>query len=230
MSEWRQRVREELQREVARTGSALVRRQALLDAAQAWFPRVSSGKTPGQTMSRVLQELRDLGELEFVSPGVYSVLVQSREEAAQREHDLRGPKVRSGERKLRAAMVASRPFQRHFRSYVLPNFGHECAACGLAPEWFLDAAHLRPAGTYPDLAGDPSAGVALCKNHHLALDRGLFVIEADLTISVSKRAIRNPGPELSRTILQMDGQKLRAPRHFDLNPLALPSIGPGLAT
>ena len=228
MSEWRQRVREEIRRQVARSGSPLVTRQAILEGAQAWFSDVSSGKTPEQTLSRVLQELRDLGELEFVARGTYSALVETEGETALREEVL-APKVRSGARRFRLGRIAGRPFQPSFRSYVLPNFGHACAVCGLTPEWFLEAAHLRPVTMREDLAGDPSAGVALCKNHHMALEHGALVIEADLTLRVARRDIPVTSPELERVLLQYDGRPLRAPRHFDLHPDALPSIGARVA-
>ena len=225
MSVWRARLRQEIRRQVALTAENKLTRQALLEGAREWFPEVSTGKTPEQTVSRVLQELRALGELEFVARGVYAVVLESEEETAERERVFLAPKVLPGERRWRPTMLPTRPFQPNFRSYVLPNFGFACAVCGLAPEWFLDAAHLRPVGTHPDLAGDPSAGVAMCKNHHKALDQGLLVIEKDLTLSVSRRGLSSTVPELDRLVFEHEGRKLQGPRHFELNPLALPSIG-----
>lgn len=222
---WRDLVREEIRDLVQATGSNVITRQALLSKAEPRFRLAfPQATTPGQTMSRVLQELRALGELEFVTPGVYSVVPTSPEEAAQREEDL-APRKMSGERRLRPAMVAGRPFQRPFRSYVLPNFGLACGVCGLSPEWFLEAAHLRPIGTHPQLAGDPSAGVALCKNHHKALDIGALVIERDLTLRIDPEMRRLPGDETRRVLLDYEGRSLRLPEHFDLTLDALPSIG-----
>jgi putative restriction endonuclease len=58
---------------VLRTGSTIFDRQTLIDAEG---PRIlgdtgSGGATPWQTLSRVLQELRDEGLLEFVGGGTY---------------------------------------------------------------------------------------------------------------------------------------------------------------
>jgi putative restriction endonuclease len=58
---------------VLRTGSTIFDRRRLIDAEG---PRIladtdSDGATPWQTLSRVLQELRDSGLLEFVAPGTY---------------------------------------------------------------------------------------------------------------------------------------------------------------
>lgn len=62
-----------VRRYVQRTGSTLFSRQALIDAEgpQILLDTASTGSTPWQTLSRVLQELRDEGHLEFVEAGVY---------------------------------------------------------------------------------------------------------------------------------------------------------------
>ena len=56
-----------------RTSSTLFDRQAFMDSElpQIVLDAGSTGATPWQTLSRVLQELRDEGLLEFVGPGTY---------------------------------------------------------------------------------------------------------------------------------------------------------------
>jgi putative restriction endonuclease len=70
---WSEAVLTAVRRHVRRTGSTIFSRQGLIDAEMEAIVAAtgSSGATPWQTLSRVLQELRDAGALEFVGDGVY---------------------------------------------------------------------------------------------------------------------------------------------------------------
>ena len=70
---WSEAVAAAVRRHVLRTGSTIFDRQTLIDAEgeRILIETGSGGATPWQTMSRVLQELRDQGLLEFVGPGTY---------------------------------------------------------------------------------------------------------------------------------------------------------------
>lgn len=65
-----------------------------------------------------------------------------------------------------------------FRRKILEVYDHQCAACGLriklpvSDTSFVDAAHLIPFSTSHN--DHPSNGLALCKNHHWAMDRFLI--------------------------------------------------------
>lgn len=226
MSRWRDLVRAELRRWIAEGRGDVVARQDLLreslPSLAAEFPDAA---TPDQTLSRVLQELRDLGELEFVAPGIYRIFIEAPAESERRERILRGPPLPKGRSVVRNRPVRVRPYQPAFRSWVLPNFGHACAVCGLAPEWFLQAAHLRPIVAHPDLESDASAGVALCHNHHAAVDQGCIVIEKDLHLTLRRDLLSPMTDEARRVILAYEGKSLREPQRFPLNEDALPSVG-----
>jgi putative restriction endonuclease len=66
-----------------------------------------------------------------------------------------------------------------FRRLILEIYDHQCAACGLRIRLpsgtdvsFIDAAHLLP---WHEFRNDhPTNGLALCKNHHWAMDRQLI--------------------------------------------------------
>lgn len=65
-----------------------------------------------------------------------------------------------------------------FRRKIIDIYDHQCAACGLRIKLpvheacYVDAAHLIP---FSESANDhPSNGIALCKNHHWAMDRHLI--------------------------------------------------------
>lgn len=70
---WSEAVLTAVRRHVRRTGSTIFSRQGLIDGEMEAIVAAtgSSGATPWQTLSRVLQELRDAGRLEFVGDGIY---------------------------------------------------------------------------------------------------------------------------------------------------------------
>jgi len=78
-----------------------------------------------------------------------------------------------------------------FRRLVLEIYDHQCAACGLRIRLpagndvsFIDAAHLIP---FSESRNDhPTNGLALCKNHHWAMDRDIIAPGPDLHWHVSK--------------------------------------------
>jgi putative restriction endonuclease len=77
-----------------------------------------------------------------------------------------------------------------FRRRVLEIYDFQCVACGLRiwmPEHelsFVDAAHLVP---FSHTRNDhPTNGLALCKNHHWALDQRLIAPDADAVWRVSR--------------------------------------------
>ena len=71
---WSEAVADAARRHVAKTGSLIFTRQALIDAELDAIvaDTGSAGATPQQTLSRELQQLRDAGVLEFLDHGTYS--------------------------------------------------------------------------------------------------------------------------------------------------------------
>jgi len=74
-----------------------------------------------------------------------------------------------------------------FRRVVLRAYDYRCAACGLRvlvdDLVLVEAAHLVPFAVSRD--DDPRNGMALCKNHHWAMDRELIAPTTALTWHVS---------------------------------------------
>lgn len=70
---WTDAIDAAVRRHVARTGSPVFTRQALMDAELDAIiaDTGSAGATPHQTLSRELQQLRDAGVIEFVDQGTY---------------------------------------------------------------------------------------------------------------------------------------------------------------
>lgn len=101
-----------------------------------------------------------------------------------------------------------------FRRKVLEVYDYQCAACGLRirlPEHeltFVDAAHLVPFALSRN--DHPTNGLALCKNHHWALDQHLIAPDQTAIWRVSRHIEprRSPGEkELSR----LEGERLLPP-------------------
>jgi putative restriction endonuclease len=101
-----------------------------------------------------------------------------------------------------------------FRRKVLEVYDFQCAACGLriklpdADLTFVDGAHIIP---FQESRNDhPTNGLALCKNHHWAMDRFLLVPTPDRIWKVSKKldARRSDG---ERMLLELNGQPVLPP-------------------
>lgn len=81
-----------------------------------------------------------------------------------------------------------------FRRIILEIYDYQCAACGLRirlPQiddlTFVDAAHLIPFSDRVQGCNDhPTNGIALCKNHHWAMDRFLIAPAPDRHWQVSR--------------------------------------------
>jgi putative restriction endonuclease len=76
MRTWRESVAAALMRQAGKQHTGIVTRQQLIEGE---LPRIvretgSRGATPEQTLSRVLQDLRDDKQIEFKGPGEYRLL------------------------------------------------------------------------------------------------------------------------------------------------------------
>jgi len=109
-----------------------------------------------------------------------------------------------------------------FRRQVLEVYDYQCAACGLRI-WlaeheltFVDAAHLVPFSLTRN--DHPTNGLALCKNHHWALDQRLIAPGSDGRWHVS----RHLEPRRSRgeeELARLSGEKLLSPAESAFAPL-----------
>lgn len=102
-----------------------------------------------------------------------------------------------------------------FRRIVVSLYEQRCAFCHLKiissdNQTIVDGAHIKPFSEFRD---DRFAnGLALCKNHHWAFDRGWFSISDDYRIIVPGNRITEEPPNKSRTM-----------QEFNHEPLFLPS-------
>lgn len=108
-----------------------------------------------------------------------------------------------------------------FRRRVLEIYDFQCVACGLRiwmPDLelsFVDAAHLVP---FAETRNDhPANGLALCKNHHWALDQHLIAPDAGAVWRVSRyvEPRRSRGEE---ELARLAGQVLLPPAESAFAP------------
>ncbi len=111
-----------------------------------------------------------------------------------------------------------------FRRVILEIYDYQCAACGLRIRLpleedvtFVDAAHLIP---FRENQNDhPTNGMALCKNHHWAMDRGLIAPHPDgfWRVSGKLRPHRSPG---EKELAELGGREFLPPREEAFYPRA----------
>lgn len=108
-----------------------------------------------------------------------------------------------------------------FRKKILELYGHRCAACGLEigfgslPMGLLEAAHLVP---FNETQNDhPTNGMALCRNHHWAMDSHLIAPSLEGVWRCSSRVVpRRSGAE--RELSALDGLEVITPKQEVFRP------------
>lgn len=176
---WREAVSDAIARLTIRRGSNIFTRQLLLDEELPAIVKAigSSGKTPAQTLSRVLQELRDTTEIEFVGDGEYRLIASSLIPITSEAESV-GPS-------LRIPTVVSRIARdsRIVRKLKI-QYGFRCQLCGerieLKSGFYCEAHHLRPLG-YPHNGPDIESNlIVVCPNHHTQLDYAAIIISPEI--------------------------------------------------
>ncbi|MDB9509302.1 MAG: HNH endonuclease [Microcystis aeruginosa BS13-02] len=76
-----------------------------------------------------------------------------------------------------------------FRKSVVHLYDYQCSFCGLKvihslTQSIVDGAHIKPFARFYD--NQINNGLSLCKNHHWAFDQGLFTIDDQYKIMISK--------------------------------------------
>ncbi|MBU6164702.1 MAG: HNH endonuclease [Alphaproteobacteria bacterium] len=93
--------------------------------------------------------------------------------------------IKNVERRLIVQKIVKRYRAFDFRKRVLTAYGNKCAVCDLDLD-LLDAAHIVPVNA-PGSTDETRNGLALCKNHHKALDDILISVAPDYRIEVSEK-------------------------------------------
>ena len=209
MSQWREVVRRELHRYREQTGHDVVERQDLLEQAlpilEEEFPDAS---TPGQTLSRVLQELRDRDEIEFLDfEGTYRIGDLDHEFTEEDWTELGDHRY---EANTYETTVTARSLPARFRDAVLSWYGARCPVSGVDHAELLDVAHVLSWSDNQDVRTDPGNVLILDKTHHEAFDRGLFTIDDGYRLQVMP-GFSTESELLQSSLVDSDGQELTFP-------------------
>jgi predicted restriction endonuclease len=134
----------------------------------------TAGRTPAQTLSRVLQELRDEGYLEFDGLGRYKLLSSSSQPVAsdipsQYQTPARAPATIH--RVIRDVGIVGE---------LKRLYGYRCQICEtrleLSSGFYCEAHHLKPLGTPHNGPDTKTNMLIVCPNHHVLLDYGALKI------------------------------------------------------
>ena len=129
------------------------------------------------------------------------------------------PQVELRRRYITAA-VQQRLHQAAFRERVLSAYRVHCAMCHLRHRELLDAAHILPDAD-PDGLPKVSNGLALCKIHHAAFDKGILGIRPDYVIEVRGDVLaETDGPMLRYGLQALHQSRLLLPRRPEDRPSA----------
>lgn len=157
----------------------------------------SAGATPEQTLSRVLQELRDDGVLRFSSNGVYEILrrpviaedsdlAEKQLDQAVRQGLLRFGDIETGDT-LRFGR--QRKGQDQLRKLTLINYRNRCAVCDVKDTALLVTSHVRPWADDPLARGKLANAICLCEPHDSLFEHGYWSLSDDLR-PIRKQPIR----------------------------------------
>lgn len=108
-----------------------------------------------------------------------------------------------------------------FRRIVVSLYQQNCAFCRLKivsrdSQDIVDGAHIKPFAEFHDDRFDN--GIALCKNHHWAFDRGWFSISDEYKIIVPHDRFHEEAPHDMRSMQDFNGEPILLPNQENYNP------------
>lgn len=189
---WKEAVTFVLRAYTRRHATAQVDRRKFLDEELSRILELtkSTGKTPAQTVSRVLQELRDEGFLFFSSAGKY-VLTDMKFDVAAEDapEDVIENAARCGELVLKDVDVSDvvrsnrvRQGISALRRATLSNYGHTCALCDVRAIPILVTSHVARWADRPEARGLLSNTICFCSLHDSLFEHGYFSLDDSLQV------------------------------------------------
>jgi len=226
-----------IRRVTSRTGTAFFTRKELIsqELDQIAAETETEGATPHQTLSRILQDLRDAGHLRFLGRGEYELLhyrpaTSALSSTEQEPATEKLPEIISPERvmlppKPPVAVDIGEPsppdranvtVRRIIRDTKIVEqlkvlYEFRCQICGFTIELtdgrcYCEAHHIRPLGSPHDGADITSNIIVVCPNHHAMLDYGAIPITA-AALLFSRHHIGDENIEYHNTQIQKTANK-----------------------
>jgi hypothetical protein len=198
MMQWREAVLSSLKAYCHRRSTRIIERQAFIADQMEDITRIteSKGATPAQTLSRVLQDLRDEGVLEFLAPGQYLLLdtvinVEDEELPDDAiDHALRANLLQIGivPTDNPQALVRQRKGRARIHQLTIENYGSCCAVCDVADPVLLVASHIIGWAEAPKHRGNLSNIICLCRIHDALFEAGYWSLDDNLSL-VKKESV-----------------------------------------
>lgn len=216
---WREAVITALHRYAKKHSTKNITREGLInEELAAIIHQISSvGKTPRQTLSRVLQELRDDGVLYFTSSGNYLLVDQNIELSNEDLPDdaidfaLKNNKLVIGNLPTRESKAEARyrHGQSRIRQLTLENYSSNCALCDIRSTDLLISSHIARWADDPTGRGDLSNVICLCCFHDTLFEKGYISLSDDL------RILRKDSPSNMLNSIFLATNDFKPPKHFE---------------
>jgi HNH endonuclease len=189
---WREAVLSSLKAYAQRHATHVIQRQDFIAEEMEAISSAtqSQGATPTQTLSRVLQDLRDRGAVEFLDPGSYLLLDVPIDVEAEDlsddaiDHALRATRLRFGfvPTDSQPAIIRQRRGQARLRALALEAYQSCCAVCDITDSSLLVTSHIVGWAEDPEHRGDLSNVICLCRIHDALFEAGLWALDDDLSL------------------------------------------------
>jgi len=150
----------------------------------------STGRTPHQTLSRVLQELRDEGLVDFLGNGNYFLQDTAidideedfTDEAIELAIRAQRLILRDVETATTAVLARRRRGQDRLRHLSLEQYSRTCAVCDISELPLLIASHILPWAEAPNFRGRLDNVICLCRFHDVLFERGYWSLTDDFAL------------------------------------------------
>ena len=159
---------------------------------------VTVGKTPAQTLSRELQNIRDSGLLCFLSKGEYyfvgnnQEILQISENAVSDFDDVvsycslhNKLSFRHVDTSNQYQLTKVRKGQQEIRKIGIENYNTKCAFCTINESSLLVASHISRWSDNADGRGDLENVICMCRFHDQLFENGFFTIDKDLNVRIT---------------------------------------------
>jgi hypothetical protein len=210
---WQRETLAALNRMAASHGTRMIRRARIL---QEELPAIvaatrSRGKTPEQTLSRTLQELRTLGLLHHIGRGI-DLLLDSPIAAEAEDYPPNAldiaitcdrftiGDVETGDGVRQARM---RLGQARLRINTLEIYGHCCGLCDVNNRDLLIASHIVRWSDDREARGRLSNLLCLCRMHDTLFEFGYICLSDDYQVLVGRKTRSEVVGYLQRTAIRL---------------------------
>lgn len=214
---WQRAVLDGIRRYCSRHQTRLIKRRQLIDEELPAIAKdaAASGRTPSQTLSRVLQELRRAGILSHVRRGIDLLLdgplpVEAEDlpdaalDAAIEHDQLRISDVATSDDQI---VTRRRRGQARLRQHTLTNYEGRCALCDVRDPELLVTSHIVRWSDNQAAQGRLSNVLCLCRMHDALFENGYIALADDLHVLRPRRA-----SSAIVEYLQSTADRLRSPK------------------